>query len=319
MGITTTLSSSLVEKVIREDEIPARNRLFPLKTVLSVFRYGAPVASTILRHDKLERGMAHAKSVISEHEESGRAFPSGLVITANELTDGQGRFGRYWHAPTGGLWMTVVMVNTLMPASSVLYSLAPGVAACEVICEDIPEARLKWVNDVHVGGRKICGILVETMRGPVSGEEYVLLGIGININNSSFPDDLAGLAVSYKQLLDLEMDVNRLAVRILARLTWNIGLLHHEEELLLAEHGQDALADPAAMVEALAGREHMLVHSWKQLSDTVGRRVLFGQNVQEKPQFEATVSDVGGDGSLLLELDDGSFVSENSGEIIYLD
>jgi BirA family biotin operon repressor/biotin-[acetyl-CoA-carboxylase] ligase len=319
MGITTTLSSSLVEKVVREEEIPARNRLFPLETVLSVFRYGAPIASTIQRHDKLERGMGHAKSLISEYEESGRAFPSGLVITANQLTGGQGRFRRYWHAPTGGLWMTVVLVNTLMPASSILYSLAPGVAACETIREDIPGAQLKWVNDVHVGGRKICGVLVETMRGPVSGEEYVLLGIGININNSKFPAELADLAVSYKQLLDLEMDVNRLAVRFLARLTWNVGLLHYEEERILAEHGPDVLTDPTAMVEALAGREHLLVDSWKQLSDTVGRRVLFGQNVQEKPQFEATVKDVAGDGSLLLELEDGSLVNENSGEITYLD
>jgi BirA family biotin operon repressor/biotin-[acetyl-CoA-carboxylase] ligase len=319
MGITTTLSSSLVEKVVLEEDIPARNRLFPLETVLSVFRYGAPVASTIQRYDKLERGMGQAKSLISEYEDSGRAFPSGLVITANELTGGQGRFRRYWHAPTGGLWMTVVLVNTLMPASSILYSLAPGVAACETIREDIPGAQLKWVNDVHVGGRKICGVLVETMRGPVSGEEYVLLGIGININNSKFPAELADLAVSCKQLLDLEMDVNRLAVRFLARLTWNVGLLHYEEERILAEHGPDVLADPAAMVEALAGREHLLVDSWKQLSDTVGRRVLFGQNVQEKPQFEATVKAVGGDGSLLLELEDGSLVNENSGEITYLD
>jgi BirA family biotin operon repressor/biotin-[acetyl-CoA-carboxylase] ligase len=319
MGITTTLSSSLVEKVIREDEIPARNQLFPLETVLSVFRYGAPVASTIQRHDKLESGIGLAKSLISEHEESGRSFPSGLVITANQLTGGKGRFRRYWHAPNGGIWMTVVLVNTLLPASSVLYSLAPGVAACETICEDIPEARLKWVNDVHVGGRKISGVLVETMPGPVSGEEYVMLGIGININNSKFPDDLAGLAVSYKQLLDIEMDVNRLTARLLARLSWNIGLLHYQEELILAEHGRDALADPTLMAEVLGDREHMLVHSWKRLSDTVGRRVLFGQNVQEKPQFEATVKDIAGDGRLLLELEDGSIVSENSGEITYLD
>jgi BirA family biotin operon repressor/biotin-[acetyl-CoA-carboxylase] ligase len=319
MGITKTLSSSLVEKIIREDEIPARNKLIPLESVLSVFRYGAPIASTIQRHDKIESGFALAKSLIGQHEESARSFQSGLVITANQLTGGQGRFRRYWHAPKGGLWMTVVLVNTLLPASSALYSLAPGVAACETIQEDIPEARLKWVNDVHVNGRKICGVLVETMRGPVTGEEYVMLGIGININNIDFPGELASTAVSYKQLLDIEMDINQLTARLLARLSWNIGLLHYEEELILAEHGRDALADPTSMAETLAGREHQLVKSWKEHSDTVGRRVLFGQNVQDKPQFEATVKDISGDGRLLLELADGSLVTENSGEIIYLD
>ncbi len=120
MGITTTLSAARIEQFIRAEEIGLRNQSFPLETVLAVFRYGAPVASTIQRHDKLERGMAHAKSLIRDHEESGHSFPSGLVITANELTDGRGRFRRYWHAPSGGLWMTVVLVNTLLPASTAL-------------------------------------------------------------------------------------------------------------------------------------------------------------------------------------------------------
>lgn len=319
MGIKTPLSSSLVENYIREEEISARNKEFPLETVLSVFRYGAPIASSVQRHEKLARAMDHARSTINDYEKSGRAFPSGMVITANELTGGQGRFKRYWHAPEGGLWMTVVLVNTLLPASSTLYSLAPGVAACETICEDIPAARLKWVNDVHVDRRKICGILVETMRGVESGEEYILLGIGMNINNTVFPKEIADLAVSYRKLLDLETDVNRLAVRFLAKLAWNIGLLHYEEEQILAESGRDALLDPAGLAEALAGREHLLVKRWRELSDTVGRRVRFGHNVQDKPLLEATVKDINADASLILELADGSILTENSGEIVYLD
>lgn len=319
MGITTPLSSSLVENYIREEEIAARNREFPLETVLTVFRYGATIASTVQRHDKLERAMDHARSTINDYEKTGRAFPSGMVITANELTGGQGRFKRYWHAPEGGLWMAVVLVNTLLPASGALYSLAPGVAVCETIREDIPEARLKWVNDVHVDRRKICGILLETLRGQESGEEYILLGIGINVNNTRFPKEIAGLAVSYRNLLDLETDVNQLAVRFLAKLSWNIGLLHFEEERILAQYGQEALADPAGLASALAGREHLLVKKWRELSDTVGRRVSFGHNVQEKPQFEAVVKDINPDASLVLELADGSTLTENSGEIVYLD
>jgi len=319
MGITTTLSAARIEQLIREDEINKRNQDFPLETVLAVFRYGATVASEIQRFDKLERGMSHAKTLIGEYEDSNRSFPSGLVITANELTDGRGRFNRLWHAPAGGLWLTVFLVNTLLPASSALYSLAPGVAACETILEDIPEARLKWINDVHVGGRKICGILVETMRGAVSGEEYILLGIGLNINNERFPRELAGLAVSYKQLLDIESDINLIAARFLAKLAWNIGLLHYEEERILAEHGAEALGDPARLSEVFTDSDHLLVKRWRELSDTVGRRVVFGHNVQEQPQFEARVKDINSDASLVLELNDGSIVTENSGEITYLD
>jgi BirA family biotin operon repressor/biotin-[acetyl-CoA-carboxylase] ligase len=319
MGITTILSAARIERFIRDEEIARRNQHLPLETVLAVFRYGAPVASTIQRHDKLTRGMAHAKALIRDHEGAGRSFPSGLVITANEMTEGRGRFNRYWHAPAGGLWLTVVLVNTLLPASTALYSLAPGVAACETIREDLPDACLKWINDVQVKGRKICGILVETMRGATSGEEYILLGIGINVNNEQFPKELAGLAVSYKQLLDLEIDINRLAVSFLAKLSWNIGLLHYEEERILAEHGREALRDPARLAATLADSEHLLVKRWRELSDTMGRRVRFGYNVQEQPQFEATVKGINGDASLVLELADGSTVTENSGEIVYLD
>jgi BirA family biotin operon repressor/biotin-[acetyl-CoA-carboxylase] ligase len=319
MGITTTLSAARIEQLIREEEIDQRNRSFPLETVLTVFRYGGTVGSSIQRFDKLERGMAHAKTLIGEYEDSDRSFPGGLVITANELTDGRGRFSRLWHAPPGGLWLTVVLVNTLLPASSALYSLAPGVAACETILEDIPEARLKWINDVHVDGRKICGILVETMRGPVSGEEYILLGIGLNVNNVLFPKELADLAVSYRQLLGMETDVNRIASRFLAKLAWNIGLLHYEEARILADFGPEVLGDPARLGEVFGDSDHLLVKRWRELSDTVGRRVSFGHNVQVKPRFAARVKDINSDASLVLELDDGSIVTENSGEIVYLD
>lgn len=319
MGITTTLSAARIESLIREEEINHRNRSFPLETVMSVFRYGGTVASSIQRFDKLERGMGHARALIGEYEDSGRSFPGGLVITANELTDGRGRFERLWHAPPGGLWLTVVLVNTLLPASSALYSLAPGVAACETIIEDIPEARLKWINDVHVAGRKICGVLVETMRGRVSGEEYILLGVGLNVNNAKFPRELAELAVSYRQLLDGETDVNMIGARFLAKLAWNIGLLHYEEERILAEYGPAVLSDPARLGEVFPDSDHLLVKRWRELSDTVGRRVSFGHNVQEQPLFEARVKDIGRDASLILELDDGAVVTENCGEIIYLD
>lgn len=319
MGITTLLSSVRVDQFIREEEIPLRNQIFPLETVLHVFRYGAPVASTIQRHAKLERSMAHAKSIVLDYEKSQCSFPSGLVVTANELTGSKGRFDRYWHAPAGGLWMTVVLVNTLLPTSTALYSVATGVAACEAILENIPDARIKWINDVHVDGRKICGVLVETMRGPSSGEEYIVLGIGINVNNEKFPGELADLAISCKQLLAVETDISRLAVRFLAKLSWNIGLLHYEEELILDRYGRDTLNDPARLAEFLDGSDHLLVKRWRELSDTIGRRVKFGQNVQEQPQFEALVKDITGDACLVLELDDGTIVTENSGEVVYLD
>jgi BirA family biotin operon repressor/biotin-[acetyl-CoA-carboxylase] ligase len=319
MGIVTALSPTLVEQYIREEEIPLRNLSFPVETVLAVFRYGAIATTSIQRHDRLERGMDHARALIREYEESERSFPSGLVIIANQLTSGRGRFQRFWHAPEGGLWMTVVLVNTLLPVSSGLYTLATGTAAGEAIREEYPEARVKWVNDVHANGRKICGILTETMRGPVSGEEYILLGIGVNVNNEEFPPELEKQAVSLKQLLDREVDVNRLAALILAKLAWNIGLLHYEEKRLLAESDAASLSDPDEFASLLGDRKHLLVDNWLSLSDTLGRRVLFGYDVQREPMFEGVAEGLSRAGSLLIRLPDGNLVSQNSGEIVYLD
>ena len=319
MGLVTALSPTLVEQYIREEEIPLRNLSFPVETVLKVFRYGAMATTSIHRHDRLERGMDAARALIREHENSDRSFPSGLVIVANQLSGGRGRFQRFWHAPPGGLWMTVVLVNTLLPVSSNLYTLATGAAAGEAIREEYPEARVKWVNDVHANGRKICGILTETMRGPVSGEEYILLGIGINVNNETFPPELEGQAVSLKQLLAHEVDINRLAGRFLAKLAWNLGLLHFEEMRLLAESDANSLSDPEEFAALLGQRKHLLVDNWLSLSDTLGRRVLFGYDVQREPMFEGVAEGLGAAGNLLIRLPDGNLVSQNSGEIVYLD
>ena len=319
MGITANLTPDLVRQLIRDEETSLRCKDRSPSTVAAVLRFGAPVASTIQHHARLARGMDHARTLIRECETAGRSFPSGLVVVAEQLSSGRGRFQREWHAPAGGLWMTVVLVNTLLPVSTSLYTLATGVAAAEAIAAVHPGARLKWVNDVHVGGRKVCGILCESLRGQVSGEEYILLGIGININNDSFPPELAGKAVSLKQLLGRTLEVEHLAGLVLAKLVWYIGLLHHEEQQFLAASDAATLSDPELFEQYLSGRRHPLVESWLALSDTVGRKVRFGYDVQQKPLFDGVVAGIGCCGNILLHLPDGSQISQNSGEIIYLD
>ncbi len=319
MGITAPLSPALVAKVIADEEIPRRRLSFPAPLVTEVFRYGAATCTTIHRHAELARGMARAREMIAECERQDRSFASGQVLVVDRLTGSRGRFQRPWHAPAGGLWMTVILVNTLLPVSTGLYTMAAGAAAGEAIAAWYPSARVKWVNDVHAGGRKICGILTETMRGPVSREEYILLGLGINVNNEEFPPELSSQAVSLRQLLGREVDIESLAVLLLAKLAWHLGLLHFEERRLLAESSSATLADPDEYVGFMAGRQHLLVAGWLGLSDTIGRRVLFGYDVQQRPLFEGVAEGVRADGSLLIRLPDGSLACQNSGEIVYLD
>ncbi len=308
MGITR-LTPSLVRQLVRDEEAGVRSGLLPPEAVAEVFRYGAVVGSTIHPFPRLDRGMAHAKQLILDCERQERTVDSGTVILAGELADGQGRFGRYWHAPPGGIWMTVILANTLLPETTRLYPLAAGLACCETIRHYGVRGRLKWVNDVLAGGRKIAGILSETLITPRHHEEYVLIGIGINVNNETFPPGLRDIAVSMRGVLGESLALDLFAARLLAKLTWSVGLLHYEERERLANgEGGDLAGEP------------LLVRQWRELSDTVGRRVLFGYDVQKKPQYEAVVEGITPDGGLLLRhLADRVAAVEYSGEIAYLD
>lgn len=106
----------------------------------------------------------------------------GRVIVADEQTAGMGRMGRVWHSPPGeGLYVSIVM----RPAP--LLTLALGLAVRDVIGE---RADLRWPNDVMLSERKVAGILAQTEG------EVVIAGIGINVAQRSFPEDLDTPATS---------------------------------------------------------------------------------------------------------------------------
>ncbi len=311
MGIDRPLSYELIQQIIRKEEIPLRNEQVEPENVQSIFRYGAIVGNVIERFDRLGRGMDWARGIIKEHEENGASFPSGAVVLASELTAGKGRFQRYWHAPPGGLWMTLVIANTLLPETTHLYPLAAGISCCELLQNYGLDAHIKWVNDVNVQGKKIVGILAETLISPVFKEEYILIGVGINVNNSSFPPDLAATATSMISLSGKETDLEIFAARLLAKFAWNIGLLHFEEHCRLEAEGAEFHDHQ---------KNHLLLDQWRNLTDCFGRRVMFGFNVQERQEFEAEVLGLDDSGGLILQrCEDGLQVIEQSGEILYLD
>ena len=96
----------------------------------------------------------------------------GTVLIADEQTDGKGRLGRHWVSPKGAqLAMSMVVEVDGTPPPFGLLSIAPGVAVTDVV----PQAQLKWPNDVQIGGKKIAGIL-SALDMP-----RVIVGIGINV------------------------------------------------------------------------------------------------------------------------------------------
>ena len=309
---------NFTQKIINEEEIPLRSSTFGPELTQSIFRYGAVVGSIIRHYPNIPRGMDKARELVQDAEVNNLSFPSGIVILGDEMSHSKGRFKRPWHAPKGGLWMTLVLVNTLLPESSLLLPMAAGVACCEVLRHYGLEAHIKWVNDTLVDNRKISGILTETFAGPKFGEEYILIGIGINVNNDQFPAEFSETAISMKSCLKREINLNEVLARLLVKLRWNIGLLFYEEGRHLEKHGGIAIRNETES-ESLPEDEHLLLKSYKSLTDIFNRRVLFGFDVQESPQFEATVIGLDNTGGLILEMVDSSRIVQHSGEIIYLD
>jgi BirA family biotin operon repressor/biotin-[acetyl-CoA-carboxylase] ligase len=307
-----------IQQIINEEEIPLRSKTFRPEDVTTILRYGAVVGAVIEHYPHIPRGMDKARQLVQHAEEKNVSFHSGTVILADEMIESKGRFKRYWHAPKGGLWMTLALANTLLPESSLLLPMTAGVACCEVLRHYGIEANLKWVNDTLVDNKKISGILTETFIGPRFGEEYVLIGIGINVNNDEFPAELSGQATSMKSCLNTETRLQEIIARLLVKLRWNIGLLFYEEAKHLEKHGGIAISNKTD-TENLPKDEHLLLKSYKSLTDILNRRVLFGFDVQENPQFEAKIIGLDNTGGLILEMVDSSRIIQHSGEIIYLD
>jgi BirA family biotin operon repressor/biotin-[acetyl-CoA-carboxylase] ligase len=274
----------------------------------AIGRYGAFVGSVIECHSSLPRAMDYARDLITKTVQAGRSVASGTVILAETMSRSKGRFTRHWHAPAGGLWGCMIHANTLLPQSRQFVSLATGLACCEAVREvGVEQALLRWVNDVLVDERKLAGFLVESYTEPVHGEEFTLVGFGINVNNCSFPTELTASSISLKQILAKEVVLAEFTALFLARLAWNFGLLYHEEAREIRG-------------ESFCGKEgkHLLLERWLACSDTVGKRVVYGFDVMTAPQYQAEVLRVDDDGGLVLRLDDGYENKEYSGEIRYL-
>jgi BirA family transcriptional regulator, biotin operon repressor / biotin---[acetyl-CoA-carboxylase] ligase len=126
--------------------------------------------------------------------------PEGTVVLAEEQTAGRGRAGRSWHSERGtGLYFTLLLRPKLAPAQAPLLTMLAGLSAHAAIQGQtglVPE--LKWPNDLLLNGKKLGGILTE-MHAEPSAVRFVIVGIGINVNQEKFPPELAPMATSLRK------------------------------------------------------------------------------------------------------------------------
>ena len=127
------------------------------------------------------------------------ALPAWHTVIAAAQTGGRGRMGRSFYSPEGtGLYMSVLLRPDMAAEDAALITTAAAVAVCRAAEElGSDRAEIKWVNDVLIRGRKVCGILTEAGLDMESGRlEYAVLGIGVNVTEPAggFPPDIADVA-----------------------------------------------------------------------------------------------------------------------------
>src|SRR5271157_3883846 len=125
--------------------------------------------------------------------------PEGAVFVAEQQTAGRGRAGHTWDsAQSLGIYASLVLRPVLTPADSLLLSLIAGIAVAEAVESTTGlHPDLRWPNDVLLGGRKFCGILTE-MNAEPTRVRYVVIGIGVNVNQPSFSGELEAIATSLR-------------------------------------------------------------------------------------------------------------------------
>ena len=175
----------------------------------------------------------HEADTLASTNDQARDLPPWHAIRAETQTGARGRHGRRWSSGEGGLWMSVVLPLVPPDRGWSAFPLAAGLAVVSTLRGlGLAQARLRWPNDVLVGPKKICGILMERF---VS--DRVVVGLGLNVTNDPAAQDpeLAGIATSLAEELPIAPPIEDVYAEILIALR----VLHGR----VAEEGFSSLAD----------------------------------------------------------------------------
>lgn len=148
----------------------------------------------------------------------------GLCIIADEQTAGRGRHGRTWISEKdSGLYLSILLRPTLPTELTPLITLMSAVSVHQALAKSGVAADIKWVNDLLVGDKKICGILAEATATP--NGLAVVVGIGINLRDGNFPSELAATATSIEALTGTSPDRDLLAGNLVDAIRANYKIL----------------------------------------------------------------------------------------------
>ena len=240
------------------------------------------------------RRILYREEVTSTQDEAGevarKGAEEGVVVISERQTKGRGRRGRLWSSPPReGLYFSTILRPNLRPNQIIQIPLIAGVAVCKAIRRVTPlEPRIKWPNDITIGGKKVAGILAE-MSCDMDRVDHIVLGIGVNVNTrcSLLPESTRGIATSLAERCGEYVSRVRLVQSILAEF--------------------DAL-----YTAFLASGFDALREEWKALDSTVGSWVKVSD---AEGEIKGKALDIDGEGFLLVRKENGNVKRVISGDI----
>lgn len=211
----------------------------------------------------------------------------GTVIISEKQTQGRGRMGRSFYSPANsGVYMSIILRPNLDISDSVLITTATAVAVCMAIDKfSKKEPKIKWVNDIYIDDKKVCGILTEAVTDVESGTiNSIIVGIGLNIKTEAFPDEISDIAGSIFKKDDCFFNRNHLTAEVIGNV------------LELCKNLQN----------------RSFLEFYKKRSIIIGQKIRYLKNNQ---WFDAYAKDIDNFGGLIVLHDDDSIETLHSGEI----
>lgn len=214
----------------------------------------------------------------------------GTLVVANHQNKGRGRRGRVWQSPVGTtISMSFLVKPEIAPGKASMLTLVMALAVAKGIEEacDLSTA-IKWPNDILVNGKKVCGILTE-MKAEMDYIHGVIIGVGINVNVESFPEELQSMATSL--ILEKGRKVSR--AEVIERVAENFEVYYEkfmetEDLSLLRDLYEERLISKGKAVKVLDPQGEYTGIS-KGITDT-GELVVETQDGKEQQVYAGEVS-----------------------------
>ncbi len=212
-------------------------------------------------------------------------YKDGTLIIADTQTMGKGRLGRNWASENkSGIYMSIVLTPKIPAEKISLLTLIAGISVCEALIEicNIP-FKIKWPNDIVADGKKVCGILTEGVILPK--ETKAIVGIGINVNQKNFADDLCNKATSLYMLSGKTFEREKIITKVTE---------------IFEKNYMDFISNKP------------FKEKYESLCININKKITATKNGK---QINATAIGITNSGELIIKKEDGTTLNINSGEV----